>query len=61
DAKEVVAHLGIPYMIVNIGNAYRALTEFCLYGCNTSISLKRYKQQQNTCIVSTIFYTFAKT
>ncbi|EGQ13009.1 hypothetical protein HMPREF9419_1707 [Prevotella nigrescens ATCC 33563] len=39
----------------------KALTEFCLYGCNTSISLKRYKQQQNTCIVSTIFYTFAKT
>ena len=32
DAKEVVAHLGIPYMIVNIGNAYRALTEAIVQG-----------------------------
>ena len=32
DAKEVVAHLGIPYMIVNIGNAYRALTKAIVQG-----------------------------
>ena len=32
DAKEVVVHLGIPYMIVNIGNAYRALTEAIVQG-----------------------------
>ncbi len=32
DAKAVVAHLGIPYMIVNIGNAYRALTEAIVQG-----------------------------
>ena len=32
DAKEVVAHLGIPYMIVNIGNVYRALTESIVQG-----------------------------
>ena len=32
DAKAVVKHLGIPYMIVNIGNAYCALTEAIVQG-----------------------------
>lgn len=32
DAKAVVKHLGIPYMIVNIGNAYYALTEAIVQG-----------------------------
>lgn len=32
DARAVVKHLGIPYMIVNIGNAYCALTEAIVQG-----------------------------
>ena len=32
DAKAVVAHLGIPYMIVNIGDAYRALRKSIVRG-----------------------------